>query len=391
MAHILIGWEFGGNRGHSIRISRIAERLRARGHRLSFALQRVDGLSPEDLKGGAAWPAPLTPRLLVNTSKPRSGPPATLGDIMTRLGLDSAEMIGPILKSWRQLFAAIQPDLVLAEFAPFMLTAARGRIPTLAGGTGFDTPPSAMPRFPSLTGQPPSHSEDEALDVMNRATAAAGCKTLDRLPELFHADIELPATFREVDAYSEWRTGALVRPALSVPYPEIAPPGGQEVFVYAPETLGVDAPLWKGLAKSRLPVRVHIPRVSAAYYQALREMGLMVEAEPVDFPLIGQRSRIVVSHGGHGFVCSALLSGLPQVVCHYDVEKLLHGRAVARLGVGGLVGLTQIDPDAFASSLVQIYRDDELAARARAAAPDFQSRYSQSMEESMADAADSLL
>lgn len=391
MAHILIGWEFGGNRGHAIRMARIAERLRAHGHRVSFALQRVDALSPEDLKGAVPWPAPISPRLLVNTAKPKAQPPATLGDIMVRLGLEQPDMVASVLRSWRQLLEAIQPDLVVAEFAPFLLTAARGLVPSLAGGTGFDTPPSAMPRFPSLIGQPATYDEDQALEWANAAVFQAGCRRLERLPQLFEADVELPGTFAETDPYREWRIGSLIRPALTLPYPGIAPPGGEEVFVYAPELLGIDAPLWKGLALSRLPIRVHIPRVSEEYQRELKQMGFLVEPEPLPFPLIAQRSRLLVSHGGHGFVCSAFLSGLPQVVCHYDIEKLLHGRAVAKLGVGGLVAMAQIEPQAFAASLVQLYRDEALAGRARAVAPDFQSRYPLTMEDSMAEAADSLL
>lgn len=391
MAHVLIGWEYGGNRGHAIRIGRITDRLRARGHRVSFALQRVDALTEEELRGGAAWPAPISPRLLVNTVKGKAAQPATMGDIMMRLGLDQPDSIGPILKSWRQLLATIQPDLVVGEFAPFLLTAARGRIPTVAGGTGFDAPPSSMPRFPSLTGKEPAYDEAKALELTNAAVDAAGCRKLDRLPQLFHADIELAATFAETDPYAEWRESPRTAPALSAPYPVIAPGGGEEVFAYAPEMLPIEAPLWKGLAASRLPVRVHIPRVSAQYLEELRRMGFLVEPEPLPFPLIAQRSRLLLSHGGHGFICSGLLSGLPQVICHFDIEKLLHGRAVARLGLGGLVPMTSIEPEPFAASLVKLYRDDTMAARARAAAPDFHRRYSQTMEESVADAVDSLL
>jgi rhamnosyltransferase subunit B len=60
MAHILIGWELGAGRGHALRIAQLAKALRAAGHRLSFAVQRVDALDPE--AGGEVWQAPVTPR-----------------------------------------------------------------------------------------------------------------------------------------------------------------------------------------------------------------------------------------------------------------------------------------------------------------------------------------
>lgn len=391
MAHILIGWELGSARGHAERMVQIANLLRARGHRVSFAVQRVDALTPEEVRGSPVWPAPVTPRLLINATRPRTANPNSLGDIMARLGCTEAETVTALVRAWRQLFSAIQPDVVVAEFAPFLLMAAKGQVRTVAGGTGFGMPPSAMPRFPTLTGQPCVFDEEETLTSVNAALKEVGTPPLGALPQMFEADRELAGTFRELDCYAEWRLQPLVAPTVPQPPPELAPGGGDEVFVYAPETVSAESELWKGLAAARLPVRVYIPRVSESYRRGLRALGLIAEPQPVPFPLIARRSRLLVSHGGHGFVCSGLLSGLPQVVCHYDLEKAIHAQAIAKLGVGGFVPLMQIDPKAFAASLVKLYRDEDLYKRARAAAPGFHARYRETMQQSMADAVEALL
>ena len=52
MAHILFGWELGANRGHLTRIVRYAAALRAAGHTVSIASQRIDGVAAE---GGGTW------------------------------------------------------------------------------------------------------------------------------------------------------------------------------------------------------------------------------------------------------------------------------------------------------------------------------------------------
>jgi UDP:flavonoid glycosyltransferase YjiC (YdhE family) len=167
--------------------------------------------------------------------------------------------------------------------------------------------------------------------------------------------------------------------------------GGDEVFVYTPDQVTIEAALWDGLARSGLPVRVHVPGADADLRRAIAAKGLQVEAAPVPFATIAERSRLLISHGGHGFVCSALLAGLPQVICHFDLEKLMHARAITHLGLGGMVPMRQIEPEAFAASLVEVYRNDALAARARAAAPAFRSRYDKPKEESVADAVEMLL
>jgi hypothetical protein len=128
MAHVLLGWEFGGNRGHATSLLAIAEALRKRGHRISFALQRVDALAPDQLHGAEVWPAPVTPRLLINTSRPNQGHPQTMGDIVARLGFDDTELVEALVRAWRQLLAAIRPDLVISDYGPFLLTAACGRV-----------------------------------------------------------------------------------------------------------------------------------------------------------------------------------------------------------------------------------------------------------------------
>jgi UDP:flavonoid glycosyltransferase YjiC (YdhE family) len=107
---------------------------------------------------------------------------------------------------------------------------------------------------------------------------------------------------------------------------------------------------------------------------ALSALGFEVEPRPLPFATIAARSRLLVSHGGHGFVSAGLLAGLPQVVFHYDLEKLLNGLAVARLGLGGHTALATLKPERFGPDLAALHGDDALAARARAAGERFRAR-----------------
>ena len=99
---------------------------------------------------------------------------------------------------------------------------------------------------------------------------------------------------------------------------------------------------------------------------------------------------MVVSHGGHGFACAAIAAGLPQVVCHHDLEKLLNGLAVAREGLGGHVSLANLDPDRFGADLVGLYRDQALAERCRAKAEIVRHRDQPDLAASVIDAVEAL-
>ncbi len=389
MAHILLGWELGGNRGHVTTLLSIARELERRGHRVSYALQRVDALAAEG-ETAEVWQAPITPRLLINTAKLRTATPATMGDILARLGFEDSNLTASVIAGWDRLLGVIRPDLVIAEYGPFLLTAARGRVPTISVGTAFSAPPPELDRFPNFSGGAVAYPEERALAAVNEALRRCGRPPLDAFPRIYQADRVLAGGYSELDPYRGLRAEPLVRPSTSGAVP-ISPGSGEEVFVYAPEQIQIEAKLWQGLVASRLPIRVFVSSVGEEYRNQLRRMGLQVEDRALPFSEIGRRSRLLVSHGGHGFLCSGLLAGLPQVICHYDLEKYVNAKAITELGVGGMVGLLQIEPEPFAESLVAVYRNQALLDRAQALAPDFQARHDRRMEQAVADAAEELL
>lgn len=378
MATILIGWELGANRGHLVRMANLSRHLVAAGHRPVLASQRLsrDFDLPDDVP---MWQAPLWPRLLGSVGAVSGPLPQTMGDILCRLGLDDADTLPSLIKAWHAIMAAVGPDMVIADFAPALLTAARGRVPTLATGLAFDSVPAQLDRFPSLTGQPAAWPEDEALDRTNMGLAAAALAPLDRLPQLFAADRMLAGTFTELDCYAEWRTEPVVAPSINLPIGEAG--DGEEIFLYADPVLLRAGTLWEGLVRAALPVRVYAQGASPAQNAELEKLGFQVERSAIPFAHIAARSRLTMGYGGLGFTSSTLAAGVPTVVLHYDLEKGLTGQAITRLQLGGHVHLAQIKPDAFATSLRQLYANDSFQRRARELAPSFRARLSPTQEE----------
>lgn len=386
MARVLIGWELGGNRGHISRTAALADRLREEGHEVEVALQRIDSGAAELPAGVTVWQAPLWPRLLGNVARPRASRPATMGDILFRLGLDRPETLGALIQGWDAILRASRPDAVIADFAPALLRAAAGRVPSIGVGNGFDRVPAQLDRFPSLTGGPPAHDEAEALANANAGLQAASRPPIAALPAIFMADVPLASSFAEVDPYHAHRLEPVVAPTLALPLPPPAGGQGEELFVYGVELMRPDIALWKGLAATDLPVRVHIPNALPSLADAIRGFGFAFEPRPLRWDEIVRRSRLLLSHGGHGFVCAALVAGLPQVVTYYDLEKRGQADALVRAGLGGAVPLGAIRPEPFAASLRKLYEDDGAAARARAAAPSFRARCAPSFEDEVAAA-----
>lgn len=388
MARILLGWELGANRGHTVRLAALARMLRAEGHEIVLAVRRLDVVHAQ-IPDAEIWQAPVTPRMQVGGATHGSGVPAGMADILARLGLDDSGIVKVMIGGWRRLFSAIRPDLVLGDYAPFLLLAARGRLPSVSVGTGFGTPPEKMESFPALLPNAAGIDQAALLATVNAGLAEAGDPPLPALPALFASDRSVVATFAELDPYAAWRTQSLTLPDSIDP--SVARGTGEEVFVYLQETVPVDTPLWSGLALSGLKVRVHVALASQKLRDAVAGYGLMVEPHPLPFAEIAARATLLVSHGGHGFIAAGFAAGLPHVVCHYDLEKFANGLAVARAGLGGHVSLASIQPRPFAESLVRVHGDAALMARAKAAAPGFLERGQMPHDDAVREAVQALV
>lgn len=393
MAKILLGWELGSNRGHIQHLVDLATALEACGDTVVYALQQVDALSGLLAKQPVVLQAPLWPRLLKTVTQPPAPTTATMGDILDRIGLTQVGTLSAMVGSWDAILSMVKPDLVVADFAPALGCAARGRIPMIGIGVPFCHPSPSMPEFPNFFGDMPSRDQNEMLAVVNRELEKADRAAISALPQLFAFDRMVVIGFTELDPYARWRSETLFAPSIDVAtdLQLTSRDKRDEIFVYYYQSFGEVKPLWEALEATHLPVRVYVPRLDQDAVLALEKRGFIVERAPVAWGDIAARSRIVVSHGGAGFVSTALAVGLPQVIAYYDVEKMLTARAVGELGLGSHVYASQIDPQLLSSELSRIYHDQDIAARARSASHHFRQQLSHSALMGAITAANELL
>ncbi|WP_380875545.1 hypothetical protein ACFB49_05020 [Sphingomonas sp. DBB INV C78] len=386
MARVLIGWELGAGQGHIVKLKDVAAELKRRGHEVVVAVQQTSAVPA----GCEVWQAPLWPALLTARGRRSTASPATFGDILVALGLAETGVVSGLLRAWDGILRAARPDLVVAEFAPSLLLAAAGRFPALAIGTGFGTPPAESTTFPSLTGKPAAHDERRLLDHVNRELDAVDRSALPALPAMLRADRTLTEVFRELDPYRGWRDAGDYSAPHIQGIPPMADGRGEELFFYFNGIAGFQKELFLGAVDSGLRIRMHDPRMSEAEIGELERAGITFERKPVPFTKIVERSRLVVSHGGLGLTCTALCAGLPHVIVPFDMEKRLTAAALVEAGLGASMDHGVLKRDAVAALLNQVHADDALAARARAAAPDFRARAAKPSAIHVADVVDVL-
>jgi len=236
----------------------------------------LDGL---DLK---VMQAPVWPATFKRDAERERLSSATFADTLADFGLANAEALRLLMAAWDQLFNLIKPDLVIAEGAPIASLTARGRIPLALVGTGFALPPAEMERFPLLhQASAPVWREEDLLDIVNRALRQIGSLPLDRLPQMFAADVRMVATFPLLDPYCAQRT----EPAEG-PFFDRAPLARREeaetVLAYFSTRLDTTRPeLIDALRSIASQLRIFAPGFSAGSRGILARAGARVEAGPM--------------------------------------------------------------------------------------------------------------
>jgi hypothetical protein len=306
-----------------------------------------------------------------------------MGDILAVLGIGRPGAAAGMIGAWNHIIDAIRPDAIVADFAPGLLLASYGRVPTLDVGSGFSQPPANLDRLPSLTGEPPVEDESQLLDVVNRALDQHGLSRRSSLAGIFACDRQLVLTFAELDPYRSWRAAPYAAPCDDVP---VASGRGDELFAYLNSAGRLPLAFWNGLVRSGLKIRLHDPTLPTSDLDELRRAGVMVEPHKVPIADIMARSRMILSYGGHGLASHALAGGLPTILLPFDIEKRCISRAIEALGLGVVLKIDGLDAAAIAARLRAIFADGMLVERARTAAPGFRGRTVRGASDKMADA-----
>ena len=291
---------------------------------------------------------------------------------------------------WREALSAIRPDLVIAEFAPNALMAARSLgIGNVLAGATFYTPPSSLPRFPDLLtpeaaaahGIPPDLAaptdEDRLCSVINEALVPLGLPQLDRLAELYTADLALPRGLSLCDPYARWRETPLILPIPCLPAPSET--DGDEIFIYFSTTELKEAAICEALGRLPLPARLVAPRMTPEQARMLSANPNLRIAETMQSPdAIVARSRLILCAGQSGTLGLALLAGVPVLALPMQHEQLSNAlRASAQIDTCHVLPRQQRTAARIVDTLAELFHDPEQQHRARRHAGPLRQPYDQ--------------
>jgi hypothetical protein len=325
--------------------------------------------------------APVLPRLSRTGRQPVTKSVRSYADILLYLELDRPNVVRRQLDAWRSLFDLLHPDVLVADYSPLAILAARARIPTVAFGCVFTVPCGANGRFPPFPPLPPSEIEDEiaVLVAANAALNELGEMPVSDLASAFSAPKTFPYGFVEIDPYASVRSDVLLPPVVEHCTTESG--AGRDVAIFLSRALKNDPEVVQALTSLKLPLRIDGRDLEHQARYALEQSGARIDERLIDSENMAKSAAVVLSHGGLHTVIRALLAGVPQVILASSCENWFYAYVIERLGLGVGVGRR----DQIRDAVHHVVSDSRYAERARSLAPDFRRRHVGDTIETVAD------
>ncbi len=345
MAHVLFAWELGAGYGHLHQMRVIARELLALGHRASFAVP-----DPDQARPVLALPdAEIHAIPMLRPEPDEAGFADSYAEVLLRCGYRDPTQIRRGLRRWTRMLEAIQPALIIADFSPLAMLAARvtgTRLATIGNGYILPPPVTPLPFTRAWALANPARlaeQEAEALSAINAALdaralggRALGGRALDRLAALFDAEATFLCTFPELDQYEHrgpaeyW--GALYETGMGLA-PAWPAGDGRKVFGY----LSADHPAFPAqiaaLKRAGVPALLHAPGLDEAQAADLSGATLTVSAQPLHVAATLAACDIVIGQGA-GLISAALIAGKPVLQLPAHLEQIMTLHRVARQGLG---------------------------------------------------------
>lgn len=372
MARIVFAWELGGGLGHLVRYRMLIERLCAAGHRVAFIARdqararRVYAGRALDFAGAPYGETPPSARV---------SPPNSFAEVLLNSGFADAGQVGGRLAQWCDLLASHAPDVLIGDYAPSAMLAARVLgLRAIASGNGFYLPPACSPLPPLRYWQPADRaalaaSEARLLAHLNAGLQACGGKPAATVAEALLGSDSFVQSFEEFDHAYE-RPGADYLGAWPSAEFGVAPlwsdGAGPRVFAYLDPAVLLDE-LLVAAAANGVRLCLHAPGAGPEVIAAWPDVAWM--HEPVDLKRAAQEADAFLCNANINSMMAFLLAGKPQLVVPSTLEKYLVGRRLEILGAG--LSAPRRDPGDLRAKLRAV-----LSQRAyRRAAERFASRY----------------
>jgi UDP:flavonoid glycosyltransferase YjiC (YdhE family) len=331
----LFTWEIGLGFGHVMPMLPVARELKARGWRCVFALRDVrEAGSLLAQEGFEVFQAPFHPDCVIPHHAPQ---PQSMSDILTLFGFAQVQHLRGLHVAWQSLLNLVQPDLLVASYAPLsLLCATRRSIPTLLLALPFELPPARHP-LPSFRN--PAESMDGASDakIIQAVNQVFGPNTISRVHDIFKAKQTALLSFPELDAWGP-RDNAKAHGAAYMldvgEQPAWLETGKVKVFAYLSTELQQLSIIHQELLECPMEFLVYLRGATFQQLAAWQAPNIKAVNTPQRLDYAVSQCAAVLSYGGMGMTSATLMAGKPSLYITRDLESHITASLVEKLGAG---------------------------------------------------------
>ncbi|MEC8813196.1 MAG: hypothetical protein VXY23_17925 [Pseudomonadota bacterium] len=342
---VLCTWELGGQLGHISSLSHITGVLEGRNYRCYAALKDLSRAS--SFFEGQRTSLLQAPVFLPKIKMQR--PVQCLADTLLLAGYLKVEELQGLLQAWRNLIELINPDILISDYSPTAVLAARElSCSKIFVGSGFAQPVQGHP----IRSWNPDHPQPEMIKrqeamVVNTINKVLQLQTegsqkeapVTRISDLYEDSSRVIITSTpEFDLYNDLRSHAIyqvktnagkTRPSVRFgcnDRPKLLAylnPGHPQFDIIA-----------EALAQCKATVFVICPRTNPNRLKHLESEHFQFSTEPVQFTQALAEADLLVNHGNNGATMESVLMGTPVFALPIHLEQLLTAKTLEQLGIG---------------------------------------------------------
>lgn len=365
MAKILFTWELGTGLGHLIKYLGLAEKFRAGGHEVLFAIRDLS--SAERFFGARGLSFVQAPFRLGEVKKPIAEG-RTYADIIHNSGFDDGAILMGHVRAWRTLYGYIEPDIILFDHSPTAQLASRGLdLKRVLVGSGFVVPPQVSP-FAELkylepkAGWSPQADEAGMVEMINPLMDKLGAPPLESLSDILEADARYLFSFPEFDHYERETEQEFIGigPEDKGAEPRWPEGEGKKVFAYL-NNFELLPNLLQELSRTGSPAIVYGSGFPDELVMNLASPTVRFSRKPLNLVSVGRECDLAITSAGHNATTALLLSGVPVMQIPLHMEQYITAKNTEKLGAG----LVSIGPDDIVKKLPLMLSSDSYAEAAR--------------------------
>jgi hypothetical protein len=333
---ILLAGELSRGVATANRLLPLAAALAGRGHEITLAL-----------------PPPLNTALAASVGVPTRESPVwglppppgfiaiSYADLLQLGGYATPGSLNPLLDGWSALLTQTTPDLLISDFAPTAMLAARlAGVKQAAVGDGYSLPPPGRPMpllrpWAEIAPGAAADAEGRVLAVIDACLMGRNARGVRALRDLFRGAPSFLCTFPELDHYpiradGEWY-GEVFQVAAG-PQGEWPKGQGERIYIDLDARHPAIGPLIEVLARLGLPTLLQGAGMAQALAAEIAKPNVKVTTSTSRSALV-EASDIVICQSADAAI-PALLNGKPLLMLPVFVEQMMTLHRVASQGMG---------------------------------------------------------